>query len=61
MKVKVKVCGMRNEQNIREMAELPIDWMGFIFCTSSPRSAMMLDPSALGVLPDSIQIGRAHV
>ena len=52
--MKVKVCGMRNEQNIRELAKLPIDWMGFIFSSSSPRSAMMLDPSALRVVPDSI-------
>ncbi|MFM8449437.1 MAG: phosphoribosylanthranilate isomerase [Haliscomenobacter sp.] len=33
----IKVCGMRSPENIREIAALPIDWMGFIFYPESPR------------------------
>lgn len=32
----VKVCGMRDAENIRQVEKLEIDWMGFIFY---PRSA----------------------
>lgn len=33
----VKVCGMREAQNIRQIAALDIDWMGFVFYPPSPR------------------------
>src|SRR5574344_1719546 len=33
----VKVCGMREALNIRRIAELDIDWMGFVFYPPSPR------------------------
>ncbi|HTN68175.1 MAG TPA: phosphoribosylanthranilate isomerase [Dysgonamonadaceae bacterium] len=33
----IKVCGMRNEENIRAVESLGIDWMGFIFYPSSKR------------------------
>ena len=33
----IKVCGMREPENIRQVAETGIDWMGFIFYTQSPR------------------------
>lgn len=35
----IKVCGLRDEQNIRQLQQLSIDWMGFIFYTDSPRNA----------------------
>ena len=36
----VKVCGMRNAENIRQLDEARIaDWMGFIFYPKSPRYA----------------------
>ncbi|MCU0397480.1 MAG: phosphoribosylanthranilate isomerase [Cyclobacteriaceae bacterium] len=35
--LKVKVCGMRNPDNIREIAALAPDYMGFIFYEGSPR------------------------
>lgn len=35
--IKIKVCGMRDMQNIRELTELPIDYIGFIFYPPSPR------------------------
>jgi phosphoribosylanthranilate isomerase len=33
----IKVCGMRDEENIRELAELSVDFVGFIFYEKSPR------------------------
>jgi phosphoribosylanthranilate isomerase len=33
----VKVCGLREEQNIRQLQESAVDWMGFIFYADSPR------------------------
>lgn len=39
MPVKVKICGMREPGNIREIAVLRPDYMGFIFYRKSPRYA----------------------
>ena len=33
----IKVCGMRDAENIREVEALGIDWMGFIFWPKSSR------------------------
>ncbi len=33
----IKVCGMREGGNIREVEELGVDWLGFIFYHKSPR------------------------
>lgn len=33
----IKVCGMRDPENMREVARLGIDWMGMIFFAGSPR------------------------
>ncbi|NDV69191.1 phosphoribosylanthranilate isomerase [Dysgonomonas sp. 25] len=35
--MRIKVCGMREPDNIEELAELPIDMMGLIFYEKSPR------------------------
>ena len=35
--IKIKVCGMRETENIREVASLNPDYMGFIFYEPSPR------------------------
>lgn len=40
----VKVCGMRDAENIREVEALGVDWMGFVFHRTSPRF--------VGELPD---------
>ena len=37
-KMKVKVCGMNNKQNIAEVASVGIDLIGLIFFDKSPRS-----------------------
>lgn len=44
----IKVCGMREPENIREVMELGIDWMGLIFYQRSPRSI------ASRVIPEDI-------
>jgi len=33
----IKICGMRQANNIREVEQLEADWMGFIFYPPSPR------------------------
>lgn len=33
----IKVCGMREEENIRQLEQIDIDWMGFIFYPGSSR------------------------
>lgn len=35
--VKIKVCGMRDIENIKQLAQCQIDYMGFIFYSKSPR------------------------
>ena len=35
----IKVCGMRDANNLRALELLPVDWAGFIFCPQSPRYA----------------------
>ena len=35
--MKLKVCGMRYEDNIREIAAIGLDYMGFIFFEGSSR------------------------
>lgn len=35
--IKLKICGMRDAANIKEVAELRPDYMGFIFYEKSPR------------------------
>jgi phosphoribosylanthranilate isomerase len=35
--LKIKVCGMRDAQNIEQVSQLGIDMMGFIFYEKSPR------------------------
>ena len=35
--MKIKVCGMRDADNVRAVAQMGIDMMGFIFAPKSPR------------------------
>ena len=57
--MKVKVCGMREPVNIALLAELQVDWMGFIFAERSPRYAGGLTPDVCRVVPGNI--GRVGV
>ena len=36
-KMKIKVCGMRESENLKALAQLPIDYVGFIFYNQSKR------------------------
>lgn len=47
----IKVCGMRDAQNIRDVAELDIDMMGFNFWPKSKRFVSMISSQA-GIIPD---------
>ncbi len=53
--MKVKVCGMREKENIKAIAALMPDYMGFIFYKKSPRYAGdMLDREVLDSLDSRI-------
>lgn len=46
---------MCNEEDIRKLSDVGLDYMGFIFWEGSSRAATRLDPSALEVLPDTVR------
>ena len=47
----IKVCGMREPDNIRALQQINIDWIGFIFYPESPRYVQMISSRA-GIIPD---------
>ncbi|MBR1932601.1 MAG: phosphoribosylanthranilate isomerase [Prevotella sp.] len=49
--MKIKVCGMRDGENIRQVSELGADYIGFIFWEHSPRNVTMI-PTHAGIIPD---------
>lgn len=49
--MQVKVCGMRDAENIRDVIGLDIDMIGFIFWKKSPRFVSNISVKA-GILPD---------
>ncbi len=51
----IKVCGMKDPENIRSLTDLPIHFMGLIFYPRSPRYAGDREPLMLRVLPDIIR------
>lgn len=51
----IKVCGLRDDTNIKEIIGLGIDWMGMVFCESSPRHVTMI-PTYAGIIPDRSSI-----
>lgn len=51
--MKIKVCGMKNPNNIEELSSLSINYMGFIFYPKSPRYIEGLKPEILNILSDS--------
>lgn len=51
----IKICGMKFPENIRAVAALHPDFMGFIFYPKSPRFAEPLDVSTLNSMPKSIK------
>ncbi len=54
--MKIKICGMKHPDNIREIAALAPDMMGFIFYAQSPRYVSVEEvEAALPLLTDTIQ------
>jgi phosphoribosylanthranilate isomerase len=53
--MKIKVCGMKYPENIKELLRLPIDMIGLIFYEKSPRYAGELDADELGIFPKNVQ------
>lgn len=49
--LKIKVCGMRDSNNIREVVNLGVDYIGMIFWAKSPRNVTMI-PTHAGIIPD---------
>lgn len=49
--LKIKVCGMRELENIIQLKELAPDYLGFIFYPKSPRYVETIDKSLLSLLP----------
>jgi phosphoribosylanthranilate isomerase len=59
--MKIKVCGMRNPQNITSLAELNPDYIGLIFYPGSKRYVSNPDQSILSSLPSSIKLTGVFV
>ena len=57
----IKVCGMRNPENISAVAALGIDLLGLIFYPDSPRYVQEYIPSNAGILPDGIPTSMKEV
>ncbi len=55
MSPEIKICGMRDGDNIRQVAALKPDYLGFIFYPKSPRYAGEADPSVLKEIPEEIR------
>lgn len=47
----IKVCGLRDGENIRQVAALGVDWIGMVFWDKSPRNVTMI-PTHAGIIPD---------
>ncbi|MEM9831762.1 MAG: phosphoribosylanthranilate isomerase [Bacteroidota bacterium] len=54
--MKLKICGMKYADNLREVAALQPDYLGFILYEKSPRyMASSLNPEELAAIPERIQ------
>ena len=54
--MKLKICGMKYGDNLREVAILQPDYLGFIFYKKSPRyMESSLNPNELMTIPERIQ------
>jgi phosphoribosylanthranilate isomerase len=52
--MKIKVCGLKHQNNIKAIAALTPDYMGFICYAPSPRYATNLQVETLAALPETI-------
>ncbi|TCC91901.1 phosphoribosylanthranilate isomerase [Pedobacter frigiditerrae] len=55
MKLKLKVCGMRQASNIAAVAELQPDYLGFIFYQKSPRFISGVSAELIKYVPSTIK------
>lgn len=54
--MKIKVCGMRDRDNIAELVQLPVDYIGFIYYPPSPRYVgNVIGKEVLDVIPSGIK------
>lgn len=54
--MRIKVCGMREPENLRQLLELQPDYVGFIFHEASPRFVgETFDPELLKEIPRSVK------
>lgn len=51
----IKICGLREPQNIDEIIQLEPDMIGFIFYKNSPRYAKKVDKEYMKTIPKSIK------
>lgn len=59
--MKIKVCGMRDKENIIGLSRLKPDYMGLIFYAQSKRFADKPDQETLNTLPESIKLTGVFV
>lgn len=52
---KIKVCGMRDAENVELLSALMPDFMGFIFYEKSPRYVTKIDKGVFRSVPEEIQ------
>tara|TARA_R110000850_G_scaffold277151_1_gene424824 strand:- start:16101 stop:16736 length:636 start_codon:yes stop_codon:yes gene_type:complete len=53
--MKIKICGLKDPENIRQVSEANPDYMGFIFYPKSPRFVgEKFSKNTLGIIPESI-------
>ncbi len=52
--LKIKICGMRDAANVREVAALDPDFMGFIYYPKSPRHIAAMSVDTVASLPESV-------
>ena len=55
MKLKLKICGMKQAANIAAVAELHPDYLGFIFYQKSPRFINEVSAELIKYIPSSIK------
>jgi phosphoribosylanthranilate isomerase len=55
MKLKIKVCGMKQAANIAAVAELQPDYLGFIFYQKSPRFITEVSAELIKYVPSTIK------
>jgi phosphoribosylanthranilate isomerase len=60
--LKIKVCGMRDAENIHQLFQLPIDYIGFIFYEKSARYVELIpDLSAIDGVISNHPVNTPHI